>query len=311
MRRRLVRGLAAVLAGVVVLTGCSGPSSGGAAATVNGVDIGRDQVERNVRDLSSVRGRDPESLTPAERARDVGDLQVRVLSLLVQAQLITAMAQEHGVEVDVAAITAAVDEVISQSGEESFVETLGREQLTIELYRDVLRPAQAYVDGLRAQIQDGLGPEPVRAVRHVLVDTEAEADEIVDLLAGGADFGDLAFERSTDTGTADAGGDLGEAPRGVYVPTFEAAVWSAAVGEVVGPVPSDFGFHVLEVTAEATRDVADLPDIHRLQIVDSVLSMLIDEMHENAEVTVATGLGRWDPIAGEVVAAASGSSAGR
>lgn len=87
---------------------------------------------------------------------------------------------------------------------------------------------------------------------HILVETREEADEVKGLLDGGADFAALARERSTDTGTAEQGGDLGCNPRGAFVPAFEDAVFSLPVGVVSDPVETAFGFHLVLVASRGT-----------------------------------------------------------
>src|SRR5690606_9163435 len=66
----------------------------------------------------------------------------------------------------------------------------------------------------------------VACASHILVETRAEADEIVELLAGGEDFAELAQARSTDPGSGPAGGELGCGPAGRYVEPFDEAVFS-------------------------------------------------------------------------------------
>ncbi len=62
-------------------------------------------------------------------------------------------------------------------------------------------------------------------------------------------FADLAKKNSQDPGSADKGGDLGFFPRGAMVKSFEDAVFQMSSGEVVGPVQSDFGFHIIRLVA--------------------------------------------------------------
>ena len=78
-------------------------------------------------------------------------------------------------------------------------------------------------------------------------------------LDGGADFAELAKANSTDTGSGAMGGDLGWFGLGMMVKPFEEAVVSAEVGMVVGPVQSDFGWHLVlvketRVAAQPTLD---------------------------------------------------------
>lgn len=85
----------------------------------------------------------------------------------------------------------------------------------------------------------------VRA-RHILVPSEAEGRELKELLARGEAFEALARAYSSCPSGA-SGGELGEFGQGDMVPEFEEAVVSAAVGEVLGPVQTCFGYHLIEV----------------------------------------------------------------
>ncbi len=84
-------------------------------------------------------------------------------------------------------------------------------------------------------------------VRHILVGTEAEALDLLEELRNGADFEALARERSLDENARGDGGDLGFFGRGETAAEFERAAFAAAVGEVVGPVRTEYGFHVIQV----------------------------------------------------------------
>ncbi len=83
--------------------------------------------------------------------------------------------------------------------------------------------------------------------RHILVTEEAEANDLIAQLDEGADFSELAIEFSIDTGSGAQGGALGCADPNNYVPEFRDAVVAATIGEVVGPVQSQFGFHIIIV----------------------------------------------------------------
>jgi peptidyl-prolyl cis-trans isomerase C len=83
--------------------------------------------------------------------------------------------------------------------------------------------------------------------RHILVSTEAECESLKQQIADGADFGELAKQHS-QCPSGSRGGDLGSFGRGMMVPEFDTVVFSAPVNEVQGPVKTQFGFHLLEVT---------------------------------------------------------------
>lgn len=88
-------------------------------------------------------------------------------------------------------------------------------------------------------------PEEVRA-RHILVETEDEALEMIARLENGEDFADLAKENSQDSGSKDEGGDLGFFTRGKMVKEFEETAFELEDGERSGPVKTYHGYHVIE-----------------------------------------------------------------
>lgn len=85
------------------------------------------------------------------------------------------------------------------------------------------------------------------SARHILVDTEEQAQSLKDEIAGGADFADLAKQHSSCP-SGQRGGELGEFGPGQMVPEFDQVVFSADVNTVQGPVKTQFGYHLLEVT---------------------------------------------------------------
>ncbi len=84
--------------------------------------------------------------------------------------------------------------------------------------------------------------------RHILVASETFCEELKTKIAGGEDFAEVAREHSTCP-SGKKGGDLGSFGPGQMVQEFDAVVFSAALNEVQGPVKTQFGFHLLEVTS--------------------------------------------------------------
>ncbi|MCY9786046.1 peptidylprolyl isomerase [Nocardiopsis sp. EMB25] len=84
--------------------------------------------------------------------------------------------------------------------------------------------------------------------RHILVSTEAEALELKGQIENGADFAEVARQRSSCPSSRD-GGNLGSFGPGQMVPEFDKVVFSAPVGVLQGPVKTQFGMHLLEVTS--------------------------------------------------------------
>lgn len=107
--------------------------------------------------------------------------------------------------------------------------------------------AQAEYDKVKAQ-QGGLEYH----ARHILVESEDEAKDLIKKIKGGAKFEDLAA-KSKDPGSAARGGDLDWANPNAYVPEFSAALKALKKGEMTdAPVKSQFGFHIIQL--EDTRE---------------------------------------------------------
>jgi peptidyl-prolyl cis-trans isomerase C len=131
-------------------------------------------------------------------------------------------------------------------------------------------------------------PQTEYNAAHILVATAEEAEKLKTELAGGADFAELAKAHSTDTGSGATGGDLGWFGLGAMVKPFEDAVVAAKVGEVTGPVQTDFGFHLLLV--KETR-IADKPTLDQLrdelaaEVENTAINAKIEELTKSATVT--------------------------
>ena len=84
--------------------------------------------------------------------------------------------------------------------------------------------------------------------RHILVPTEAQCNELKAAIEAGADFAELAKQHSSCPSSRQ-GGDLGSFGPGQMVREFDTVVFSAPVNVVQGPVKTQFGYHLLEVTS--------------------------------------------------------------
>lgn len=83
--------------------------------------------------------------------------------------------------------------------------------------------------------------------RHILVDSKEVAEALKEDIEGGADFADVAREHSSCPSGRD-GGSLGEFGPGQMVPEFDEVVFRAEVGKAHGPVKTQFGYHLIEIT---------------------------------------------------------------
>jgi peptidyl-prolyl cis-trans isomerase C len=83
--------------------------------------------------------------------------------------------------------------------------------------------------------------------RHILVDSEEKCTALKEEIANGTDFSEVAKANSSCPSAAQ-GGDLGSFGPGMMVPEFDQVVFNDSVGEVHGPVKTQFGYHLLEIT---------------------------------------------------------------
>jgi len=107
---------------------------------------------------------------------------------------------------------------------------------------------------------DGREPTPEYNASHILVETEEEVAPILEALEDGADFAELAREHSID-GAAQAGGSLGWFGLGAMIPDFEEAVQSLEVGEYMGPLATQFGWHIVKLNDTRMSSAPPLDEV--------------------------------------------------
>ena len=117
--------------------------------------------------------------------------------------------------------------------------------------------------------------------RHILVDKEDDAKDIIAQLKKGGSFEKLAADKSKDTGSKTRGGDLDWAPAGRYVKPFGEALGKLKKGQLTdAPVQSEFGFHVIRLDDERAVKVPTLdeakPQITQMLQGQAVQKMLAD-----------------------------------
>lgn len=120
--------------------------------------------------------------------------------------------------------------------------------------------------------------------RHILVADEETANQVIERLNNGEDFGALAAELSVDTGSGANGGDLGWFGKGQMVPEFEEVAFSLADGEISEPVESQFGFHIIQTLGHATvpMSAAAYDQAKQTEFND-----FIAKLREEAEITIS------------------------
>lgn len=132
--------------------------------------------------------------------------------------------------------------------------------------------------------------DEVRA-RHILVKEKSKADEIVKKLDAGEDFGALAMTHSIDEGSSERGGELGYFTQDMLNDRFTRPVFKAGKGERVGPIKSEFGWHIAEVLDRRPAPQPDFetlrPKIVNFMTFDAIQDLLKD-LRDTADVEIIT-----------------------
>lgn len=91
---------------------------------------------------------------------------------------------------------------------------------------------------------------PTATARHILVDSEATCNDLKQRIADGEDFAAAAKAHSSCP-SGQSGGDLGSFSQGMMVPEFDEVVFRDELNTVHGPIKTQFGYHLLEITSRS------------------------------------------------------------
>ena len=114
-----------------------------------------------------------------------------------------------------------------------------------------------YYDANQAQYQKGT----TVSAKHILVTSEEKCNEILAAITSGEKAFEEAAQEFSTCPSGQRGGDLGTFGKGQMVPEFEQAAFAAEIGQVVGPVKTQFGFHLIKVEAKNEATVASFEDV--------------------------------------------------
>lgn len=200
-----------------------------------------------------------------------------LLEELIDQRVLALDAESQGLNADREAkirLAAARERILGNIRVERHLRSAVNEDSIRRMYEEQSRLA-ARGDELRA--------------RHILVEEKSKADELLKQLEDGGDFAALAREHSIDEGSAERGGDLGYFTQDMLDDKFSRPVFNAAKGARLGPIKSDFGWHIAEVLDRrpaAQPSFEELqPKIANFMSFDAIQDLLKD-LRENAEVVI-------------------------
>src|SRR6185312_13378483 len=189
-----------------------------------------------------------EELGPSLEKMDPATKQENLLAFLIDMKIVSKAAEDKKVEdsdefkrrLAFARNRLLMDQLLAQEGKAATTDAAEK-----KVYDDAAK-----------QIS---GEQEVHA-RHILVETEDQAKEVIAKLDKGADFAELAKKKSKDPGASD-GGDLGFFTKDQMVPEFSAVAFALEPGKISDPVKSQFGWHVIKVEEKRARKAPDFQQV--------------------------------------------------
>lgn len=115
-------------------------------------------------------------------------------------------------------------------------------------------------------------------------EVKKKAEEIYKKAKSGEDFAKLAKEYSQDPGSKDAGGSLGEFPKGAMVPEFEKVAFSLKDGEISQPVETQFGYHIIKLNKRIKLNFNDVKNTLKQELTQKNMQELIAKIQKDAKV---------------------------
>ena len=331
------RGVGVALAAVLLLaSACTGGKSSaaattvpvlkfdftGTAATINGVAVPASEIGDQVAlyanpDIAQAALGDSVITDPAT-GQPTPKVVAQILQTELSVQALQSEADRRGVKVSDEVKAQADEQVRRNFGSAAdsvppaiMKRTVERYAMFLALNKDLSPPLPTDAE-LRATYDKSPSSYIRACVRHVLLKSAADATAVKAELVAGADFVKVAAAKSADDAGAD-GGDLGCVLKGSFVPAFEAAAFEGAVGEFQGPIQTEFGFHVLQVTTrqQATFDEAKEQILAReTPPAFSGVGIFLQINLPKAKVVVDPRFGTWDPTGGTVIPVGAKSTDG-
>lgn len=240
-------------------------------ASVNGVAITQTEFDRAF---------DRVAINSAAASDEA--LRRQVLNTMIEQEVIAQAAAEMGIDVTEADVDAEIDGLQATLTNTTWESWLESNQYTEDELRQALANSiitNRVRDDVIAQLGEAV--EHVHA-RHILVATEAEAQDVLDRLAAGEDFAELAGEVSLDVTTRDFGGDLGWFIREELLDvTLAETAFSIGAGEIAGPVVTRLGYHILQTLEKEERVIE--PERMPL-LVENVFNRWLEEAILQADI---------------------------
>lgn len=213
---------------------------------------------------------------PNAAEMNTADILPQLINFYIDQKLMGAAAKGRGLEKDPqvqAQLKRLEDELVRQA--------YLRDEISDRVTDEAIRAA--YDKAMETYVQD----MEIRA-RHILVETEDEAEALLRELSDGATFEDLARDKSTGP-SGPQGGDLGYFTRGAMVPEFSEAAFVLSPGDVSAPVKTDFGWHVIKVEDKRMKPAPTFDEMRvqlRNELSDAAVQQVMTELRGRAIISI-------------------------
>ena len=294
------------LSALLITTACGTPKKEGVAATVNGVDITQEEFvknyasQRNYYTLSAGSESYLTEKSPQDPSKTMDQvIKESVLNDLIDMEILKQDAEKSGIKAEEAEIDKELNTVKEQmGGQEAFNEQLKQMGSNEAYYRKYFtnlnimkqyykvkeKEFKASEDEIKKYYDEHKDEYFTADAAHILVKDVNEANLIKKELSKGADFAQIAKEKSTDKGSAEKGGELGEFSNGMMVKEFEDVVKSIKVGEISDPVESQFGFHIIKLNKFENKKLEEVKEIIESAVTQQKYKDHLDNLKKEAKI---------------------------
>ncbi|MCC7073860.1 MAG: peptidylprolyl isomerase [Deltaproteobacteria bacterium] len=249
----------------------------GPVARVNGEEIGRGDFSKQMERTRARFQRAGRQIAPQLEGR----LKENLIRKMVEEMLIAQKAKAEGITVETTELDAKLAEHKARFGSDkaflSFLERTQQSEADVkdDLQKNLLRdklfaklllgqePTEADAEKYYGENKDKYMQKEQITAQHILLKTDKNTTDAqkkekqalakkltAEAKRSGADFGEIAKKHSEGP-TAQRGGDLGTFSRGRMVKQFEDAAFAAKAGDIIGPVETQFGYHVIKVNEKS------------------------------------------------------------
>jgi len=285
LRKKLVITIVTALVGLAIIAGILLSTKDSVVAKVGDRSISENELQQTLLDQYGADALDV-LITNKLIELEADKQEITVSDEEVEEELAT-LAESYGGE-------TALEEAVVASGStmddvrEDIINYIKTEKLLEPRIEITDEELQTYFD----ENKDTFATAEQVQASHILVADEATANEVKSKLDAGEDFSTLAKEYSTDTTTAESGGDLGYFSSGDMVAEFEEVAFALGVDEISAPVKTEYGYHIIKVVDHQEAKEANFED-SKEEITDTLMSdkmsteytVWLEELKEEYEIT--------------------------